>query len=269
MSKNAVAVKHEDQLPETVGLPAEISSFLLEDSGKGVSFAQEDNIVPLIYLLQANSPALKKSSPNYLEGSAAGDIWKRNSIHQQLIKGEEGFLFQPCHFEKVWLEWRPNRGGFAGSHPERPSDAKETEIMHEGKPRLIWVRKNGNQVVETRQHVGFANGEAYVISFSSTGHTVSRTWMQMMNQQYIPGTNKIAPSFSRLYKLTSVERTKDANSWFVFKVEDAGWVTKREDYEKGKALHEAFTRGEKKVANEELEEVLHDSSSVNDEEAPF
>jgi len=260
MAKSNLALKDDD-----VSELSSLTDFMMDDAGKGVSQSQEDNIVPLIYLLQSNSAPLKRSSDNYIAGSEAGDVWKRNSIHKSLVKSDEGFLFQPCFFEKVWPEWRPNRGGLVGIHKDKPPDARETVLMQEGKERKAWIRANGNSVVETRQHVGFADGEAYVIPLSSTGHSVSRQFMQMMNQVIIPGTNKIAPSFSCKYKFTTVERTKDSNSWFVFKVEPGGWVSP-EEYRRGKALYEAFSKGEKTadVVDHDL-----DQGRENEEEVPF
>lgn len=261
MSKTALAVKETQAVAE---LPDFLQASMLEDAGLGLSQQQEDNTVPLIYLLQANSPATKKSNPAYVEGASAGDIWKRNSVHRELVPGDEGFLFQPCFFEKVWIEWRPNRGGLAGIHKEKPVDAKEESVMVEGRERKVWMRENGNTVVETRQHVGLAEGEPYVISLSSTGHSVSRQWMQQMNQHMVPGTTDKAASFSRKYRLTTVERSKDGNSWFIFKVTDAGWVSP-EEYMQGRNLHKAFDSGIKKAAD--VEQFEHDGES-NEEDAP-
>ena len=253
MAKN-VAVSAE----KNVSVFDDLVEFMDADSGKGVSQSADDNIVPLIYVLQALSPQVSKRNPEYVEGAEPGDLLKKNSIHSPLVKGEEGTIFQPCYFEKLWLEWRPNRGGFAGMHQQRPSDAVEVEEIVEGKPRRMWKRSNGNQVVETRQHIGYADGEPYVIPLASSGHTVSRTWMQMMNQMFIPGTSKIAPSFAKKYKLTTVEKSNEKGTWFVLKVEDAGWVNK-EEYVRGKGLHEAFARGEKKAAAMEEHQSSDDS----------
>jgi len=264
MAKTSLVLKEQDSTAISL-VNDEMMAMLMEDSGKGVSSSAEDNIVPIIYLLQANSPATKKSNPAYIEGAVAGDIWKRNSIHQPLVKGDEGMYFQPCYFSKVWIEWRPNRGGLAGVHQDRPVDAKEVEVMQEGRPRRKWMRDNGNEVVETRQHIGFAGSEPYVISLSSTGHTVSRAFMQMMGQQYYPGASKAAPSWSKIYKVTTVERNKDGNSWYVYKFEDIGeegWVD-IEKYKRGKALFESFSKGEK-VAH-----VEEDLGVDNSEETPF
>jgi hypothetical protein len=243
-------------------LPSFLQEGMEKYAGAGVSHSHEDNIVPLIYVLQSNSPVAKRNSANYIQGANAGDIWKKNSIHKEIIPSQEGIIFQPCFFEKVWIEWKPSRGGFVSSHKECPPDAREEVVLIEGKERKVVLRTNGNLIVETRQHVGYADGEPYVIPFSSTGHTVSRTWMQMMNQQFIPGTNKVAPSWAKKYKLTTIERTKDSNSWFVFKVEDAGWVDSQLEFKRGAELFEAFNKGEKKAeAAQELGE--------GEEKAPF
>ena len=247
MTKKDITVK-EDQLPST-----EFFDDMVGDSGKGVSQAQEDNIVPLLTVLQALSPQVSKRDPSYVEGAEPGDMLKRNSVHGPLVKGTEGTIFQPCFFSKVWIEWKPNKGGMAGRHQERPSDAEEVEEMINGKPKKKWVRANGNYVEETREHVGFADNEPYVLPLKSSGHTVSRAWMQQMNQQIIPGTTKIAPSFAKKYRLTTVERSNNDGTWYIIKPEDAGWVTK-EEYQRGKSLHEAFSRGEKQAASMEEEQ---------------
>lgn len=250
MAKQNLQVLDETHSKNEV-LPQEFASWFLEDAGKGVSFSQEDNIVPLIYVLQASSPSTKRSNPNYIEGAQAGDIWKRNSLNKPLVRGEDGIIFQPCFFEKVWIEWRPNREGLAGIHKEMPSDGFEKTILHEGREKKIWTRPNGNNLVEARQHFGYVDNEPYVISFSSSGHTVSRNWMGMMSKTYLPGTNKVAPSFAKKYKLTTVEKTNTQGSWYVFKVEDAGWVNTKDERERGVALFDAMNKGEKKAQVED------------------
>lgn len=262
MGKLAV-VKNESLLPSF------LNDVLSQDAGKGVSQSQEDNIVPLIYVLQANSPVAKKNNPAHIEGAGAGDIWKKNSVHREIIPGDEGIIVQPCYFERVWIEWRPNRGGFVAPHKERPSDATEETIVVEGKEKRVWQRANGNLLVETRQHVVLVDGrEPYVIPFSSSGHTVSRTWMSMMAQNYIPNTNKPCASWAKYYKLRTTERSNTLGSWYTLKVEDAGWVESNEQYMRGKALNQAFEKGEKSAAVDEVMESQSEAT-VSDEEIPF
>lgn len=242
MTKNAVVAN------EASGPPAALAERLAADAGKGVSGEQEDNIVPLIYILQTQSPQVSKRNPEYIEGAEPADIWLRNAA-KPIVKGNDGFLFQPCHFTKDWVEWVPRTkgGGFVARHDDCPEDAVLTEDS-ENPNRKRYVRKNGNEVKETRYHVGFVlteNGAAlpYVIPLTSSGHTVSRTWMTMMNAKQISG--QVAPSWASLYRLTTRERINPAGTWFTFEVRDCGWVATVEDYERGAKLHQAFVEGQK------------------------
>src|SRR5262245_29613295 len=80
-------------------------------AGAGLSKAPEDNLIPLIYILQAGSPQAKKGDPDRIEGAEAGDFWLRNAP-KPIIKSEDGIWFQLCNVTKCFVEWQPNRGGF-------------------------------------------------------------------------------------------------------------------------------------------------------------
>lgn len=242
--------KKTQQLATTgAPVPAFMKSRLEKDVGKGVSTAQEDNLVPLIYVLQAQSPQVNKRNAAYIEGAEASDIWLRNAP-DPIVKGDIGILFQPCFFSKDWGEWVPrdSGGGFVARHLELPQDAKKIEDP-KNPNRVKYVRPNGNEIVEARHHVGYVitnNGPLpYVISLSGSGHTVSRQWMFMMNGAQVDGQK--APSFAKLYKLTTKERSNASGTWFTLDVKDAGWVSSEADYQRGLELHDAFVKGEKKA----------------------
>ena len=247
--------------PETAALPAELLDLAAQDAGKGVSTAQEDNMVPLVYVLQALSPQCNRRNGAYIEGSEPGAILLKNAP-SPIVNGEEGIVFQPCAFFKRWVEWVPREsgGGIVASHNDLPSDAQK--IADAKNPAKIkYVRPNGNELIETRYHAGFAvtdNGPLpYVIPMTSSGHTVSRNWMFMMGSKQLNG--KRMPSWASLYRLTTIERTNAAGTWFQFKVTDAGWVTSRDEYDRGKQLHEAFETGAKDVSNDQ--DVVDEATS--------
>lgn len=244
--------KQEEQTPKplpSTAAPAFLAQHA-DDAGKGVSTDREDNLVPLIYVLQPLSPQVMRSKPEYIPGAEPGAIWLRNAPNP-ILKGEDGFLFQPCHFWKDWVEWVPRKagGGFVGRHDDCPSDAQiQTDPQNPNK--LKHIRPNGNEVIETRYHAGFVIRPdmvpaPYLIALSSTGHTVSRSWMASMGQKQLGG--KIAPSWACLYKLTTRERTNASGTWFTWSVADNGWVKSEEEYLRGKALYEAFAAGEKRA----------------------
>ena len=216
--------------------------------GRGVSHDAADNIVPLIYVLQALSPQVNKAKPDFIPGSEAGDIWMRNSV-PPIVKGEAGLLFQPCYFYKDWIEWIPRAkgGGYQGRHDARPDDAKEKPDAENPK-RSRWMRPNGNEVIETRYHAGFVllpGGTAapYLIPMSGSGHTVSRNWMFMMNQKTMGG--EVVDSWAGTYRLKTVSKTNAAGTWYTWAITDAGWVATEADYKRGEALFNSFKSGDK------------------------
>jgi len=261
MAKSAVAVKKHEHI-----LPSEIDDdFMRADAGRGTSQAAEDNIVPLIYILQANSPQAKKG-PDRIEGAEAGDFWLRNDAHP-IVKGEEGLIFQPCAFSKGVVEWQPNRGGFVAHHERMPADAVQRPSTTNPN-KLVWVNEDGNELVETRYHAGLVHRPGlapvpYVLPLSSTNHAASRQWMVMMNgKTFEDGSKK--PSFGFLYKLTTRHRTNAYGEWFGLAVEDYEKIKSREDYERGKALADAYEAGAKVADRQDAA-----TSSSEEDEVPF
>jgi hypothetical protein len=226
-----------------------------------VSRSRDDNIIPLIYILQKGSPQIEERSDNYVKGAKPGEFWIRGT--DNIFSGTTGILVQPCAFLKCWIEWGPRRGdGFKGRHNFRPDDAREKQIKDEqGRPRIVWARPNGNIVVETREHYVLIDDDAFVIPFVSTGHTVSRTWMALMNQ-FRDSSGNPYDSFSRMYHLTTIRKEKDGNSWYMIKAADGGWVPTENQFDRGLSLHQAVMSGEK-VADQPSEEAPLDESETS------
>jgi hypothetical protein len=250
---------HDPQLPTvTAGAagaapPAFLQAQIVADAGRGTSQAAEDNLIPLVYVLQGLSPQINRRGPDYIDGAKDGDFWLKGT--KTVFDGDEGFLFQPCYFDKDWVEWVPRikGGGLVGRYPTCPDDAVETEVESDDKPGTMqkkMVRPNGNEMIETRYHVGYVilpDGSAmpYVIPFKSTGHTVSKQWMVLMNSKQVPGGS--APSWACLYRLTTKQRTNAAGTWNVIEVQDAGWVQTQAEYDRGQKLNAQMAAGEKAI----------------------
>lgn len=274
-----------------VGAAVDMKLLLKQDSGKGVSTAAEDNIIPLIYILQAQSPQCLKQKPECIKpgigGNAtavAGNIWPRGT--KTLIDGEEtGMPFIPVAFKKWWMEWGAERGdGMFGRHAYdataenkgRTEDA--TWIEDPKKPgKGKWERENGHILVETREHVGLAyindNWTGAVVSMKGSDHTSSRMWMGMMKDKRIPDSNDRAPSFAYVYNLKTIAKSNDEGDWYGIQVEDGmgdGEVTFVLDldggfdlYKTARQLNADFESGAK-VADIP-DENTDDSSSGDDE----
>jgi hypothetical protein len=250
--------------------PQSLMERMAKDSRKGLSSDAADNLVPMVYILQSNSPQTIKRNPAYMEGAEGGMIWLRN-CPDPIVPGDEGILFQPCHFSKDVVEWidRDDGGGFVGRHAFEPGEnmaalaerlgAKRVED-EKNSNRVSFVLPNNHQLVETRYHVGYIYGRGnpmpYVIPLKSTGHTFSKGWMFGMNSRTLP-SGEIPPSWAALYRLTTEFKSNASGDWFGWKYENAGWIEKEEDYDRGEALNKAFATGEK-----DYEAPIDDSGRV-------
>jgi hypothetical protein len=129
-------------------LPDKLLNSTALDAGLGVSSTPDDQLLPLIYVLQTNSPGCDKRAPEYIDGAEPGHFLLRNAA-QPIRAGETGIEVIPCDMARMWIEWRANRQGFVASHREPPDDL---EITIDGaSQRQRQVRPNGNVVEETRQ----------------------------------------------------------------------------------------------------------------------
>lgn len=238
------------------------------DAGAGTSQAADDNIVPLVYILQAQSPQVNKRGMEFIEGAEAGSIWLRNA-RDPIVAGDEGIVFQPCHFHKDWVEWVPRAsgGGFVGRYDNRPADAVEKPDP-ENPRRVRFVRPSGNECVRVRYHAGFVitpDGKAlpYVIPMTGSGHTVSRQWSVMINANTFPN-GAVHPAWAHYYRLKTKQRENAAGTWFTWDIQQYQDLTKddAEAYARGKRLFDAFRSGEQSAAAPA--EETRETSSTDD-----
>ncbi len=178
--------------------------------------------------LQALSPQVnKKNLAEYVRGAEPGDIWLKD-VTPEIIKGEEGFRFQPCAFWKDVVEWRKREdgGGYVGRHDTIPGDADEE--FDEKSGRTVYTR-NGNDLIETR------------------------SWMTKMNAKRLK-SGKVQPTWLSIYLLRTKDKSNQSGTWSTWDINDAGEITTEEEFERGLALSEAFGSGSKKADVEEVSE---------------
>lgn len=258
---------NNDHLPAPPEWSAETMAELEQYAGAGLSQAPADNLVPLVYLLQKNSPQVDKHDQRCLDGAEAGDIWLRNA-EPPVVKGTEGLLFQPCYFEIIWVEWIPRDrgGGFVARHATGPkpdvcpvADAV-LQRDHANPQRIKWIRPNNNEVIMTRNHIGIVYNEgleaAFVLPFSSTGHTISRDWMTKMNRRLLPSGQR-EPAWASIYRLRSRPRANAMGSWFTWVID---WWSYASDSQirLGTDLHRAFLAGVGEADVAQLAAITHD-----------
>lgn len=230
-------------------VPAEQNEYLVlteQYAERGVSFKAEDQLTPLIYVLQALSPQVERRGDNYIEGAEAGDFWLRNAL-DPIRNGEEGIIAIPVEMFRTWIEWMPNRGGFVARHDMPPADMVSKSIRRDdGSEMNVMVRANGNFVVDTREFYILVDGDPYVLPCSSTKHTFARQWQTMFHRFKHPWTGKVMPAFAHRYRLKTVPTSNTKGKWFGLTFEDAGESTVNE-IKLGIAFSNAIAKGERKA----------------------
>jgi len=253
---------------------------LIADAGAGISTAAEDNLVPIILLLQDMSPVVKKRDPNYIDGAEAGMYFNRAT--QQLWAGDKAMSertglpileFQFCYQDKAIVEWVPRTegGGFMGRFPlegdvdtaMRKIGARRTRDPNDpNKP--AWKTSDGNNdLIETRYIFGHTinndKPQPAVIPFSSTGHTTAKSWMTLassfMTEVAHPQTGELTlikqPIWWHRYIVGSKARENKKGSFFVGTVADGKVILNTTIRLMGKAMYEAAKAGTIKAGAED------------------
>jgi len=239
-----VAVRQE------AGVPANyMDDLMAKYAGAGTSQKAEDNLVPMLYILQDNSPQVKKRDPKYIQGAEPG-MWVLNNPPRLFADTEKGLIFQPCYFWKAIVEWRPRAagGGVVNSYEEWPDGAEERP--HPEDPSRKIMKLGDNDLVDTRYHAGHIVEEdgslqPAVIPFKSTGHTISKGWMVLMNAHKRNGL--VMPSFTWLYRLKTTTRENVHGSFFVADIQNYTPVENEHLLEAGVNLMLAFQAGDKRA----------------------
>lgn len=237
------------------GLPATSSrSERLEaDAGKGVSKNADDKFVPMIRVLQSQSPQCLRQKPEFIKDAKAGDFYIKGSL-TPIISGEidpetgEGGLDAiPCAFARCWLEFdgpRDDNPKFVRRHEDaknKPAGIGGLRLAEDG---YDYINEAGHRFTFSREHFVIVAGRPYVLPFGGAGHTSSREWQTLMDQFRLP-SGAIEPSFNRKYKLTTVPKSNESGDWYGVKVEPIPGEVSDAEYEMGLAFFTAVQAGEK------------------------
>ena len=277
MTKLAVKKKDEVVKPSTQLQAFDMGS-LKADAGSGSqNISAEDMQTPIISILQANSPQCKKSDGKYIKGASEGMLY--NNVTNEVYSGEEGLTILPAFYEKVYIEWKPNRGGLVAIHPATTplKDQVKMVVTAEGKesPTL----PNGNQLIETNQHYVLVlkddgTFEPAVLALSSSALKASRQLNTLIKRVSLvddSGSPFNPASYIMRYKLSTTAKTNDQYSWFGWNISsiggivqtgvkgneafDASAIHKPYFYMAAKSLEQAVNAGSVKVKQEQVDTV--------------
>jgi hypothetical protein len=248
MSKQISATENAAMTPlnPSSAPPTELLDKMAADAGRGVSQKAEDQLLPILYVLQTNSPQVNKRGSDYVEGAEAGHFFLRGAL-VPIRDGVIGVEAIPCAMDHVFIEWFPGRQGFVARHAEQPADVESRMVQDVDGPRRSLVRSTNNNIVQdTREFFLLIDGRPYVFPCYGTRHTFARRWQSHFNQYRHPQTGGLLPSFARKYLLTTVPMSNGQGQWYGIKFDDLGWVSEAE-YSAARALYEIVARGAQRV----------------------
>jgi hypothetical protein len=206
------------------------------DAGIGTEgIGKDDMALPFLSILQDLSPQTKKSKAEFVEGAKPGMFY--NSVTKQFWDGEKGIPFVPASYQKTYIEWVPNQGGFVADHGE----AAGKQLAETGKrtEKGELMLPNGNQLVETAYVFGIVPGGKWgeaddgagnkvpvwefdgtanevLLTAKSSGLKTTRTWNTQMMGVKVPVQGRmITPALAfNLYLLKAKEVSNDQGTWF-------------------------------------------------------
>jgi hypothetical protein len=225
-------------LPKKLAMPPELATRAEEDIGKGVSFDPADQTLPLLSVLQTNSPACDRRGADYIDGAKPGDFLLRGAA-DPIRDGETGIITIPCGIRRAYLEWLPNRQGFVARHEQRPDDFA---VELRGSRRIYMRSSTGNIIEEARELYLLVDDHPCLMSCRATQLQFARDLNTYIGQ-FLLSNGGVAPSFARKYKLTTAQTSNSLGSWFRPRFCDLGWVADEKEYRAAKALNARIERG--------------------------
>lgn len=207
----------------------DVSAFAhLTDDGLGgfEALNTETISLPFIRLLQDLSPACKRREDTYIEGAEPGLFF--NSVSRELYQSPLRVVVG--RFDRYFLEWKPNRGGFAGAH--------EPSLIQKGLITGEFFKNEKYQIVNPKNNHIFSDTYIYyvllpdhlsaglcLLSLSNTQLKEGRRWNNLLHTATFPNTNTRAKPYHMVWSLESTLQQNDQGSWFGVSVAFDSWAT--------------------------------------------
>ena len=170
-------------------------TFLEEQAGAGLENIDiRDMSLPFLRIAQSLSPQLEKDNEAYIPGLELGMFF--NTVTKKIYGREINLI--PIKYERAWVEWRPDRGGFVATHPQNSIKVDKTNFKE-------W--QYGENIVQDTMLFycmieGHLQDGPIVFPLSVTGLKHGKNWMTQINMTKLPSGSQ-APLFSSVWKVVS------------------------------------------------------------------
>ena len=254
--QTAVAKKANAQLPST--------GLFEGDANAGFqTMSQDDLALPFLKVLGQLSPEVNTRHAKYLKGAEPGMIL--NTVTNELHDGTKGINVIPCFYKREYVEWKDrgeSMGAPVGVHAVNSDVVGSAKRDNTNKDRL----PNGNYLENTASHFVLMLGEnpcTALITMKATQLKTSRKWNTMMMGIKLQGKNGLftPPTYSHVYKLTTVQQSNDKGTWFGWDVSKVGPIKERAMYDQARSFSQNISKGNV--------QAKHTSDSETSQKTPY
>jgi hypothetical protein len=195
---------------------------IFNDEDFGAGFQEMDSshtIVPILKIIQALSPQLQKSKPQYVKEAKSG-MFVISSTNEVLDGEEVGATVIPVYFSTKFIEWRPRAagGGIAARYKSQAEFDRIPGTMKR-EDKAGWITKDGNEIIEYYDFFAFLLKDGVfspiLLSFKGSAIRTAKVWnSQLKGQtQNVGGKLRQLPMFSYSWTLRTQEQSNSQGSW--------------------------------------------------------
>lgn len=225
-----------------------------QDAGMGTEGADKDSFaIPFVSILQPLSPTVADGK----EGHKAGLFI--NSVTGEVLPEIQ---IVPVAFQRRYLRWAPREkgGGYKGEFSPIDVETGKVEGLQKGDDNRYYIGgtnpKENDQLKDTRNHFVLlvrsdGSWTQALISMASTQIKKSKRFLsriQGIQLRSASGAMFNPPSFSHMYKATSVKESNDQGVWYGWEIDMTGPVQDADLYNAAKAFHAQIVAGKVVVA---------------------
>jgi hypothetical protein len=227
------------------------------------TMSQDDLALPFLKVLGQLSPEVNTRHAKYLKGAEPGMIL--NTVTNELHDGTKGINVIPCFYKREYVEWKDrgeSMGAPVGVHAVNSDVVGSAKRDNTNKDRL----PNGNYLENTASHFVLMLGEnpcTALITMKATQLKTSRKWNTMMMGIKLQGKNGLftPPTYSHVYKLTTVQQSNDKGTWFGWDVSKVGPIKERAMYDQARSFSQNISKGNV--------QAKHTSDSETSQKTPY
>lgn len=198
-------------------------SFAIEEvSGEGTEVLEEGTSLPLIRILQDQSPQLNKRKEQFLEGAEAGNLY--SNVDQEVITSPLTII--PVGMNSLYVEWIPKdtgNGGWVANHPLSIVNDPRYEKGRGGKKYAEFLGDNELKYTSTWLCMALIDEEwkKVILALTSTQLRVARKWSNQIHKFRYTGDYKAVkpPIYAQTWELSTIcEKNGADQEYFNYKL---------------------------------------------------